>query len=318
MAKKQTELNQSPNLTIPKSEAKERVQSQIDKARKLLQMPIQSEGMFQAQKDAYTKWSDFNSELLKRIFENEHYSQEYAYTFGYVGAINATWDELADKLHSGLRKKLSYMEGFLERIDLIPAPPSPAPKSAGTANQSASPEINQIPEEHLGKDPEIETIFVDIVGFSKKRHTERLEIVSQMNRIVQQEIKTISAESDYFLLIPTGDGIAISILTSNATLQIDLAVNIRAAFRKAAIPTRIGLNKSRDTVVKDVNNRINISGPGIIGAQRIMDFGESYSLNISESVYVSIKDRKDAGFFSVKQQKADKHGNEWIFYDYKG
>ena len=168
------------------------------------------------------------------------------------------------------------------------------------------------------KDPEVETIFIDIVQFSKMPHEERIKKLKNLNSIVIDAFLKINFdEYEGVLVIPTGDGMAISIILQKAVVVVDIASSIREGCEKNDIPVRIGINKSRDTIIRDINNRINLTGPGIIGAQRIMDFATSYEINISESVYQAIKDRVSSNFFSPKMIKKDKHDIEWTYYKYK-
>ncbi|TGM82442.1 adenylate/guanylate cyclase domain-containing protein [Leptospira mtsangambouensis] len=304
-----------PNLIISKSEAKSLIEQRIRSGKTLLELQVNSDSDYENLKTEHQKWTNFNTEMFTRIFENKYYVEKYEWSEGLlVLKINSNLTDKTNFTRERLKKQTAYLSSFIESLELIPSTQKEQIEISPFNRQK---DFTSISDDYINKDPEIETIFIDIVGFSKRQHLERLTVIEKLNKIVKNSIQKYSLESQ-FILLPTGDGVAISILTENALATINIASELRASFRTETIPVRIGINKSRDTIVKDVNDRINISGPGIIGAQRIMDFAKSYKINISESVYLTIKDRKDSSLFGDRKEEKDKHNNSWIFYEYEG
>jgi predicted nucleotide-binding protein len=89
-----------------------------------------------ARSDYYT-WSEYNKELLKRLFTNESLAQEYE---GIAIAIGGGRTNLAEELQ-GFRRdvssKVRRLESIKERLEIIPAPISEV--RSGATVQSVKP-----------------------------------------------------------------------------------------------------------------------------------------------------------------------------------
>ncbi len=70
--KKELELLVSPD------EARAKLTERIEKGRGIREIPIGSGDDFKAVKKEYSKWDDFNTELLKRQFTTVELSNEYS------------------------------------------------------------------------------------------------------------------------------------------------------------------------------------------------------------------------------------------------
>ncbi len=67
--------NQNANLLVSKEEASQKIKSQIDKGKDIIESSksIRSERELKECRNQYYKWSDFNTELLKTIRESQSY-----------------------------------------------------------------------------------------------------------------------------------------------------------------------------------------------------------------------------------------------------
>jgi class 3 adenylate cyclase len=140
-------------------------------------------------------------------------------------------------------------------------------------------------------------VFLDVVQFSKRSAEAQSEIVQYLNEIVRHTLSNhnVDLEEDC-ILIPTGDGMCISLIGSNLPFDIHIqaALGILEALDKHNRETenetrrfqiRIGINQNTDIIVTDINNKKNIAGAGINKAARIMDKADGGQILVSETVF---------------------------------
>lgn len=85
---------------------------------------VKSEAAFEEGRTVYRKWHDFNVELLRRMFDQP----EYADTFSRSGsvsffAMDRHWTQDFRDFIERLQKKIDYLDGLAERIELIDLAP---------------------------------------------------------------------------------------------------------------------------------------------------------------------------------------------------
>lgn len=119
--------HQNASLLVSKEEASQKIKTQIDKGRDMIE-PIPgflSEQELEKRRDQYYKWSDFNTELLKRIFDNDFYANEYnqgGVLFGFA-RMPTLWDKYND-LQSDIKRDITKLESIHDRLNLIPQSPT--------------------------------------------------------------------------------------------------------------------------------------------------------------------------------------------------
>ncbi|EAM49564.1 TIR domain-containing protein [Crocosphaera watsonii WH 8501] len=119
--------NQNASLLVSKEKASQMIQCQIDKERDMIE-PIPrflSEQELEKHRDQYSKWSDVNTELLKRIFDNYFYANEYNQgdvLFGFA-RMPTLWDKYND-LQNYIKKEINKLESIHDRLELIPQSPT--------------------------------------------------------------------------------------------------------------------------------------------------------------------------------------------------
>ena len=146
-------------------------------------------------------------------------------------------------------------------------------------------------------DPKYEVLnyhfcFIDIVGLSNPElavHRQKEKIV-RLNEFISScnSFRKISDEQK--IILPAGDGMAIG-YENNPELPYKLSVELHGYLRKYnkrmepenRIKVRIGLSSGPVFTVYDISNRLNVWGPGIIMARRVMDLGDSWHILITEN-----------------------------------
>ena len=114
-------------LMVSKKEASEKIKNRIEPGKKMLESPINSEEEIEDLKNKKASWSDFNVELLKRLFSNDSISKEYqskhgamrvAYNDPYSSSGRA-WRVMVENFENDLKAKINKLESILERLELF-------------------------------------------------------------------------------------------------------------------------------------------------------------------------------------------------------
>lgn len=125
MAKKpiKTDVQSPLELLVSKEDAEAKINDRIEKGKELLSRQINSWDQLESVRKDYYKWSDYNEEMLKRLFSNDSLANEYRSFFGAViaGGPPSLGDEIKD-LNTDIKEKIHRLESIRERLELIPAP----------------------------------------------------------------------------------------------------------------------------------------------------------------------------------------------------
>ncbi len=114
MRKKEVQ-EEAPLLIISRNEAEVKIK----------EIKINNESELDSSKQKYKKWSEFNSELLKRIFNNDVIANEYNYTHGSGRVVpDPIWGNSFPVLHenyqNSISAKLEKLDSIFNRLELIP------------------------------------------------------------------------------------------------------------------------------------------------------------------------------------------------------
>lgn len=125
-------------------------------------------------------------------------------------------------------------------------------------------------------------LFIDIVGFSKNSMEAQLRLTGELTRLVRGTSEFQRAEADGELLcLPTGDGMALSFFRYPLA-PVQCAVEIaRALAGHGNLPLRMGIHYGPVHRGPDINGQTNVTGDGIIMAQRVMDCGDAGHILLS-------------------------------------
>jgi class 3 adenylate cyclase len=153
-------------------------------------------------------------------------------------------------------------------------------------------------------------VFLDVVSYSAQTEEKQLAIVQEITTIVKDEIGKFDIEQDEdFIVLPTGDGMAICFINGKADLTADAAVAIMTRIRASKVDFKIkmGLHSQPDQTYIDFNGRMNVCGPGINLAARVMDQAQSDQILVSSNMNQQLaakarfRDKlKDAGERTLK------------------
>jgi hypothetical protein len=152
-------------------------------------------------------------------------------------------------------------------------------------------------------DPKYEVLnynfcFIDIVGLSNPElavHRQKEKIV-RLNEFISSCNSFRKISDDLKIILPAGDGMAIG-YENTPELPYKLSVELHGFLRKYnkrmthdnQIKVRIGLSSGPVFTVYDISNRLNVWGPGIIMARRVMDLGDSWHILITENFAMQLK-----------------------------
>jgi class 3 adenylate cyclase len=136
--------------------------------------------------------------------------------------------------------------------------------------------------------PTLETanvLFMDIVGFAKLLMEQQTTYLQKLQEIVRSTDEFKRAQAlDQLVCSPTGDGMALSFF-GDAEAPVRCAVEISLALQDhPEIKLRMGINSGLVHRLADINTNLNVSGGGIINAQRVMDVGDAGHILLSKRV----------------------------------
>jgi hypothetical protein len=131
-------------------------------------------------------------------------------------------------------------------------------------------------------------LFLDIIDYSKKSDSEKINIKNQLNRLINKSLKDIEPEEH--IIFDAGDGAAIAYMGSPKDVIL-ISFSIRNEILKSnilsSIPmyVRFGIDLGPVSIERDINGQPNIIGDGIDVAQRMISFASPNQIVLSRSYY---------------------------------
>ncbi len=110
-----------PELSVTREEAQKRINERIERGSELSKIAIRSPKEFDSALNEYYKWNDYNNELLKRIFTNSAFADEYYRSYSFGGADSL--EEKIKDLSEDFSEKIRRLESIRDRLELIPLTP---------------------------------------------------------------------------------------------------------------------------------------------------------------------------------------------------
>jgi predicted nucleotide-binding protein len=102
------------------AEATQKINERITKGKEIKEIQIGNEHALERARKEYYKWSDYNHELMRRMFTSEEIADEYS-GFGFaVGRTGMTLYEEIEDFHSDIDTKIYRLESVRDRLELIP------------------------------------------------------------------------------------------------------------------------------------------------------------------------------------------------------
>ncbi len=126
--------------------------------------------------------------------------------------------------------------------------------------------------------------FVDMVGLSNPKISTKIQArkIEILNKLILECNAFKTTKRNSMIKLSTGDGLVIAFLLDQQ-LPLKLAIQLHqkiAKYNKSKNPSeilqvRIGLHSGNVYLVKDINDKYVLWGPGIILARRVMDLGDA-------------------------------------------
>jgi hypothetical protein len=158
----------------------------------------------------------------------------------------------------------------------------------------------------------ITVMFIDIVRFTRYGDNGALkEAVRTLEATISDVLESlewdIEDEDNDAVMLPTGDGYGIGFAADiHDGHVLSYAADISNKLKERSFPVRIGINKGPCFVYKDLNGRLNLTGWGIVDAERSMSCGDKNHIictaAFAEPYHLSRADRSlhDIGSYKIK------------------
>lgn len=137
MAKSSSDHVRQPrtSLLISHKAAREKIQTRVDEGNNLLQMKISSKRQLTEVKGLFSRWDNYNSELLKRIVDTDEFYNYYnPVVLGGWGVYDSLRLEVQE-LDKGIESKINRLMSLLDRLELIPEAVLESDGSTGSTGQ---------------------------------------------------------------------------------------------------------------------------------------------------------------------------------------
>lgn len=120
--------SQAPaRLEIPREEAKANLLTRVALGEELSQRSVNSTAMLDELRAEYRRWTEYNAEMLRRIFSSTEYQLEYDRA-GFIGAMvigyGQPFSEKVSDFREGVVLKINKLRSLAERLDLIDVSPT--------------------------------------------------------------------------------------------------------------------------------------------------------------------------------------------------
>lgn len=111
-------------LVIPRGEASRKITERIERGTDLKSRQIRNDQEFQDAQRAYWTWSEYNEEMLRRMFTSPKIAEEYSRSVGVFAVGGKRYlEEVIKDLHGGIDSKIRRLVSIHERLELIPLAP---------------------------------------------------------------------------------------------------------------------------------------------------------------------------------------------------
>lgn len=154
-----------PRLLVSKEDAEAKIADRIEKGEELHDRQVHDwEGLRAARRD-YDRWSDYNDELLKRLFTNESLAREYSQPVpiaSFWGSRNFT--TYVNDFYKDINRKINRLGSIKERLELIPLANPVDPKSEVNPETGRSTEKVFVVHGHDGEARETVARFLEKLG----------------------------------------------------------------------------------------------------------------------------------------------------------
>ncbi|MDO8350809.1 MAG: AsmA-like C-terminal region-containing protein [Gallionella sp.] len=163
-------------------------------------------------------------------------------------------------------------------------------------------------------------VFFDIAGYTKQHDSRQIELKQQFSQLLTKSLESLGVSER--IILDTGDGAAVGFL-QHPTDALEAAMHFRNAliankhYDYPDLQVCIGINLGPVSLVKDINDHVNMLGDGINSAQRVMSFAGKDQIYVSRSYFdfVASLSEEYGDLFRYRGSQQDKHGREFQVYE---
>ncbi len=123
-----------PELLVPRSEAEASLGARIEKGEELRDRPIQTKDELDRMEKEFDRWSDYNTEMLRRMFSTAELADEYSVARASGWYPDKPLSEFVRGFRGDVDFRLNRLTSILERLELVPLA-----KTIATKGRPASP-----------------------------------------------------------------------------------------------------------------------------------------------------------------------------------
>ncbi|MFP5260975.1 MAG: TIR domain-containing protein [Blastocatellia bacterium] len=192
-----------PKLTVLRKEAQSRIETQIERGNEIKSLRISKEEELKNARNEYYKWDNFNTDLLRRLFDSEEISANYSAWYGIIaGGRQPLHEEIKDHL-GDIDDKIHKLESIKERLPLYDEPVQAAHQQPMTMTVREIKRPRRIFISH-GRSTDWQSVQAYI---EKDLGIATLELAQEANRgrTVLQKLWDESSKCSFAVVVMTGD-----------------------------------------------------------------------------------------------------------------
>jgi len=198
-------LLEKPSLVVSRAEAHRKIEERIALGKEIQGRNFSSVAELDSAKNDRTKWTQYNSEYLRRAFDNESVGVSYDKVSDWgTLKINPSFRERVSSFSDGIENQITSLQSLLERLELIPE-----------LHSALEPEPIGKPETAIGTDVFIvhghdETAKSEVARFIEKIRLNAVILHEQPNQglTLIEKFERHAARSGFAVVLLTPDDIA--------------------------------------------------------------------------------------------------------------
>lgn len=109
-------------LLLKREEVEKLLLDRISKGNQLIENQISNKAEFDRERAEYSKWSKYNTDLLRKVSNNSMLADEYSRSSGIAFLGNTTMQEDIREHRENIQKKIDRLDSIIERLELYDEP----------------------------------------------------------------------------------------------------------------------------------------------------------------------------------------------------
>lgn len=198
-------LVEKSSLVVSRADAHRKIEERIAFGKEIQGRNFSSVAELDSAQNDRTKWTQYNSEYLRRAFNDESFGVSYDKVSGWgTLLINPSFGERVSSFRDGMERKITSLQSLLERLELIPE-----------LHSAVEPQPIERPETVIGSDVFIvhghdEAAKSEVARFIEKIRLNAVILHEQSNQglTVIEKFERHAARSGFAVVLLTPDDIA--------------------------------------------------------------------------------------------------------------